>query len=104
MPNGHDRNWMRFCAAVNGFRNRFGRWPSSVRLASKYVDDLRALLSDESFGVLEEKLALRIDERAHFIAEDEVGNKYDYRREGFLQDRPEPSAEEWLGVHPEPEF
>ena len=61
MPNGHDRNWVRFCAAVNGFRNRFGRWPSSVRLASKYVDDLRAILSVESFRVLEEKLTLRTD-------------------------------------------
>lgn len=36
--------------------------------------------------------------------EDEAGNRYDYRREGFTQDRPEPPAEEWLGVHPEPEF
>lgn len=104
MPNGHDRNWVRFCAAVDGFRDRFGRWPSSVRLASGYGDDLRGLLSDESFRVLEEKLVLRSDERAHFIAEDEAGRKYDYSRERFPQDRPQPSAEEWLGVHPEPEW
>ncbi len=104
MPNRHDRNWVRFWAAVDGFRNRFGEWPSSVRLASGYVDDLRGLLGAESFRMLEEKLVLRIDERAHFVAEDEVGRKYDYSREGFSQDRPQPSAEEWLGARPEPEW
>ncbi len=100
MPNGHDRNWVRFCAAVDGFRNRFGRWPSGVSLASRYVADLRGILGDESFRVIEEKLVLRVDERAHFVAEDEAGRKYDYSREGFSQDRPRPSAEEWLGVRP----
>ena len=59
------------------------RWPSGVRLASNYVDDLRELLGDENFRVLEEKRALCIDERAHFVAEDEIGRTYDYSREGF---------------------
>ena len=32
MPNGYDRNWIRFCAAVDGFRMRYGRWPDRVRM------------------------------------------------------------------------
>jgi hypothetical protein len=104
MPNGNDRNWVRFCAAVDGFRYRFGEWPSSVRLGSGYVADLRDLLGDDDFMVLQEKLPLRLDERAHFIAEDEVGREYDYSREGFPQNQsPRPSVEEWLGVRPEHE-
>jgi hypothetical protein len=101
VPNGSDRNWIRFCAAVDGFHHRFGEWPSGVRLGSGYVADLRHILGEDGFGALQEKLPLRIDEQAHFIAEDEAGRTYDYSREGFPQDRPRPSAEEWLGVRPE---
>ncbi len=31
MPKGNDRNWLRFCAAIDGFRCVFGRWPVRVR-------------------------------------------------------------------------
>ncbi len=104
MPNGVDRNWVRFRAAVDGFRYRYGEWPSKVSLNSGTAADLRDFLGDDPFEVLGEKLAIRIDERATFIAEDEDGRKYDYGREGFPPERPRPSAEEWLGVVPESEW
>jgi hypothetical protein len=31
MPNGIDKNWMRMCAAINGFRARYQRWLVRVR-------------------------------------------------------------------------
>jgi hypothetical protein len=96
MPNGDYRSWVPFCAAVDGFRNRFGEWPSIVRLGSGYVTDLREILGDECFRVLQEKLLLHIDEQAHFIAEDQFGRAYDYSREGVPQERPRPSTEAWL--------
>jgi len=28
MPNGDDKNWVRLCAALDGFFGRYGRWPT----------------------------------------------------------------------------
>jgi hypothetical protein len=102
MPNGSDCNWIRFCAAVDGFRYRFGEWPSVVRLGSGYVADLQHILGDKGFETLQEKLTLRIDEQANFIAEDEAGRTYDYSSEGFSPEQPSPSAIEWLEGSLEP--
>ena len=30
MPNGADKNFVRLCAALNGFRLRYGKWPTRV--------------------------------------------------------------------------
>lgn len=75
-----------------------------VRLSSGHAADLRRFLGDDSFRTLQQKLTLRIDERAKFVAEDQVDRKYDYSREGFPPEQPQPPAEEWLGVHPESEW
>lgn len=104
MPNGADRNWVRFRAALDGFRYHFGEWPSSIRINSGDTADLRDFLGDDAFKVLQEKFTIRIDERAKFIAEDELGREYDYSRQGFPPEQPLPSAEEWLGVVPESEW
>jgi hypothetical protein len=32
VPNGYDRDWVRFCMAVRGFRAKHGRWPTRMRL------------------------------------------------------------------------
>ena len=104
MPNGADRNWVRFRAAVDGFRYRFGEWPSTLRLDSKLATNLRDFLGDDAFRALQGKLTIHIDEQAKFIAEDERGRKYDYSREGFPPEQPRPSVEEWLGVVPESEW
>jgi hypothetical protein len=79
-------------ASVSGLR---------VSGSARITSPIRHILGEDGFGALQEKLPLRIDEQAHFIAEDEAGRTYDYSREGFPQDRPRPSAEEWLGVRPE---
>ena len=31
MPNGEDRNWVRLCIAVNGFRARYQKWSETAR-------------------------------------------------------------------------
>ena len=51
MPNGNDRNWIRFCAAVDGFRSVFGRWPVRVRLFPDALADIRDhILRPEDFA------------------------------------------------------
>ena len=55
MPNGIDKNWMRMCAAVNGFRARYQRWPVRVRLP---VNAISGLFTPKSLAKIEEKLTL----------------------------------------------
>jgi hypothetical protein len=98
MPNGHDRNWIRLCGAIDGFRARYGRWPTRVRVFPAALIDLRDFLfAPDDFARITAKVALIADE-APMIAEDDSGAKYNYGEEGFPRERPTPSAADWLGV------
>ncbi len=98
MPNGFDKNWVRLCAAVDGFFQRHGHWPSSVIMRPEVLDDLREdVFSEETFRVLSSKLEL-VPGEAPIVAEDAEGNHYSYGHDGFPSSRPSPSAQEWLGV------
>jgi hypothetical protein len=97
MPNGVDKNWVRFCAAVDGFFLEFGPWPTRVRAFPVALDDLRSLFRNESFDRITAKLEL-VPGGSLFVAEDDA---YSYGDRGFPASRPRPRAEEWLGVHPD---
>lgn len=99
MPNGHDRNWTRLCAAVDGFRARFGRWPTCVAMERGYLDDLQRMFNAQDLATIQGKIELRLREGAHMIAADDAGNAYDYGQEGF-SDSSEHLAMGWFGVEP----
>jgi len=104
MPNGYNKNWIRLCGAINGFRVRYNRWPTRVRMWKMIVDDLRDnLFTPESFDKLQEKLELVVDDRAGHIAEDGTGRSYDYGNEGFPKSKPDSDARHWLGIEPDQE-
>jgi hypothetical protein len=102
MPNGHDRSWVRLCAAVDGFRHRYGRWPTRIRVFPASLGFLRDLFTDEDFAAITAKVELVPDEAGSMVAEDEDGASYNYGREGFLGARPSPCAAEWFDVTPKP--
>lgn len=100
MPNGHDKNWIRLCAAIDGFRVRYGRWPTRVRIFPESLADIRDhLFTPDDYAQITSKVALVADQAA-MIAEDVQGGSYDYGHEGFPSELPTPSAAEWLGVTP----
>ncbi|HEY7240434.1 MAG TPA: hypothetical protein VH600_14765 [Burkholderiales bacterium] len=102
MPNGHDKNWVRLCAAIDGFRIRHGHWPIRVRMYPRSLEDLREhVFSRAAFAKIEGKVKLVADD-APMIAEDDTGAQYNYGKEGFPEKRPTPNAAEWLGVKPKP--
>lgn len=104
MPNGGDKNFVRLCAALDGFRQRHGRWPTRVVAYPAALEDLRQhVLGRAAFDAVTMKVAL-VEGNAGFRAEDDRGDSYDYGREGFPESRPNPSAAEWLGVHPGPDL
>lgn len=101
MPNGADKNFVRLCAALNGFKLRYEKWPARVVIYPISLQDLREfVLSPGDFRTVADKVDL-VEGDAGFRAEDDTGNSYDYGSEGFPETEPSPSAREWLGVEPQ---
>lgn len=100
MPNGESKNWVRFCAAIDGFRADYKSWPNRVRVPKFFIEQLKTVLSPESSAKLESKLILIGDDSPH-IAEDGAGRSYNYGSKGFSKIKPDVSAFEWLGVDPD---
>lgn len=103
MPNGHDRNWVRICAAIDGFRLRYGRWPTRVRLLPATLADIREnVFRPKDYAKIIAKVDL-IPDDSGIIAEDDVGGSYSYGESGFPPSRPDPPAKEWFGIKPKPD-
>src|SRR5437879_8053751 len=106
MPNGHDKNWVRLCAAIDGFRVRYGRWPIRVRISGALLADIRDhLFTRDDYARILAKLSLIEDESPkviEIVAEDDSGGRYRYG-EGFPVRGRSPGASEWLGVRPRSE-
>ena len=82
MPNGESKNWIRFCAAIDGFRARYNHWPRSVRVLDNFPDELKRVLSKEDYKRLTSKIGI-IGDNSPYIAIDETGKSYNYAEEGF---------------------
>src|SRR4051812_30172933 len=103
MPNGGDRNFIRLCSSLEGFRLRHGAWPTEVRLFPGAIADLREhVLGPEAFSKLEALVRLIADEEASMIAQDKDGNSFNYGEEQRPDGTLDISAAEWLGVRPLP--
>jgi hypothetical protein len=101
MPNGHDKNWIRLCAAIDGFKNRFKHWPTKVLLPKDILYDLEEVIfMPESMLNIREKITLVVADEP-VVAQDEDGNQYSYGDEGFPKRRPRFNAAAWLGVSPD---
>ena len=102
MPNGIDKNWIRLCFVIDGFRAKHRSWPSKIRLSEIIFDDLsNFLFTPESFSKIEEKLSFIVDEATSLAAEDEKGRKFGYENIGSQIQEPDIDAETWLGIEPD---
>jgi len=99
MPNGDDKNWVRLCAAIDGFRMRYGRWPKRVRMHALMLGDFYHIFTPADFAKIAHKVEL-ITDGSQMVADDSKGASYNYGEEGFPSERPKPNAAEWLGVTP----
>ncbi len=97
MPNGEEKNWIRLCGAIDGFRSRYKNWPTRIRLGSSYLNDIRSILKPDDYIKLQNRLDIVVD-NVHIIAEDDSGRKYDYEKEGFAETKPDVKAKDWLGI------
>jgi hypothetical protein len=98
MPNGDDKNLMRLYEVVDGFRRRFGRWPTTIRLPQFERENLlEGVLTEVGRDTLLARLDFVTDEE-RFCAEDASGARYAYLSRAARPNDGEPSAAEWLGV------
>ena len=75
MPNGHDKNFVRLCAVLDGFHEQYGRWPTRVRLHAGALEDLKSLFSAEDFAKLGSRIEFLPGDPG-MIAEDDEGGRY----------------------------
>jgi hypothetical protein len=99
MPNGYDRDWVRFCMAVTGFRAKHGRWPTAMRLDPGYIEEFRtSLLGSEELAKLQQKVRLIAEPDAGFVAQDDDGREYHYGAEELHWKLDKIDAANWLGI------
>jgi hypothetical protein len=103
MPNGHDEGFVKLCAAIDGFRLRYGRWPTRVRIPIWVFNDLLSLFTARDFLTLSSRVRLVLAD-CPIVAEDDDGGTYSYSLDGFSEKPPKVGAYEWFGVHPRPEL
>jgi hypothetical protein len=98
MPNGGDKNWVRVCVAIDGFRVQFGRWPQRVRITPLAFDDLVAhVLTPIGFALVSSYVELVPEDDAAMIADDGTGAEYNYGQQESPQGKPDPPTREWFG-------
>ena len=100
MPNGYDKNWIRFQGAINGFRVQYRSWPSKIRLPKAILIDLEGLFKGQTLLKMRDRLELIVDD-APIVAEDEFARTYSYGEQGFPKHHPDIGAKEWLGIQPD---
>ena len=102
MPNGDDKNWCRLCAAIDGFRERYGRWPTRVRMPEGYIRDIAHCFTVRDFLTVTAKIQFVSDD-ALFLVEDDEGGSYRYCEGDFTRTL-RTSASAWFGVSPKPDL
>ena len=89
------------CATIDGFRLRYKRWPTRIRLFPGTLSDLKEhVFTAQSFQKIEEHIEF-IPADASIVAEDDLGGQCDYGDEGFPPTEPDIDARTWLGVVPD---
>jgi hypothetical protein len=101
MPNGATKNWVRLCAAIDGFRVRYKSSPSRIIIGELEYENLKEVFLPETFSLIEQKLKFVIIKGLGMAAEDQQGRRYDYAKKGFCRTKPDINARDWLGVEPD---
>jgi len=105
MPNGSDAYWIRLCMAINGFKGKYGKWPTKVRLRSGLISIINGILGGKSFAILEKHIELIPDEEfLEISAEDNIGHQFIYGKDMDEYQEPDTSIKDWLGIDSLPEY
>ena len=100
MPNGVDKNFVRFISCISGFKERWDGWPTRIRLDPSFIRELGEVMSNADLQTMKDQIAL-ITDRSNpldslFIAEDDDGHTYDLMKDGYGGG--EADVLGWLGI------
>jgi hypothetical protein len=84
--NGDEKNWVRLCLTVDGFRARYGRWPTEVHLQPAYFGDVVGhILSPAGYALVSRRFRIVCDqdlpEDVTFVAVGNSNEKFRYGEE-----------------------
>lgn len=100
MPNGVDRNFVRFISCIAGFKIKLNHWPTKMRLDPNFINELREVMDIEDYTKLNHKIKLIPDESnpwdGLYIAEDDEENTYDLMQSGYASQKID--VLEWLDI------
>ena len=100
MPNGANRNFVRYISCISGFRATFNHWPTKVRLDLGFMKELREVMAPEDYRKMSQTITLIPDGSnpwdGSYIAEDDEGNTYDLIRRGHGPSHIDVLG--WLGI------
>jgi hypothetical protein len=99
MPNGVDKNFVRLCIAIDGFRAKFGCWPTKALLADPILENLESLFQPATLRRLRKRISLELGDE--FAVADEHGHVFRYGIDEAPDSDDQPSAMDWLGVQPD---
>lgn len=58
MPNGVDRNFVRYISCISGFRATFNHWPTRVRLDPSFIEELKEVMASEDYQKMSQKITI----------------------------------------------
>jgi hypothetical protein len=100
VPNGVDRNFVRFISCISGFKSTFNHWPSKVRVDPSFIKELKEAMNSADFKKMTSKIQLVSDDSnpwdGLYISEDAEGNTYDLMKNGHGPSQKD--VLDWLGI------
>ena len=110
MPNGWDRNWIRFAITIRGFKGTFGEWPSRVvAVQPMTVESIERLFAPQTFLLLTQRMTFEdspdLDGEpwdGYFYAEADDGRRLTYGDALHGRQASEREINDWLwDIHPD---
>ena len=90
----------RFIEAMNGFKTKFGYWPTSIEAEDRTIAFLATnVLTPLGFFLVQSKVELVIGEDGKILAKGREGDTFDYGDEGYRTEvKHKHDALVWLGL------
>lgn len=91
---------VRVIEALNGFRSKFGYWPTSLQMEGASIACLATeLLTPFGFFSLQSRVSIEVSERGRLLAVGHSGDVFDYGEEGWeTAGGHAHDARAWLGL------
>lgn len=80
MPNGADRDFVRFIRSIISFRDIFHKWPQKIYVTEYFIKELSEVMSPSDFNALQSKIELVPEDslcEISYRCTDDSGNYYD---------------------------